>query len=252
MNAPLLIAKKDLRGYFTSPLAYVILAAFLFVVGWMFYNLLTYFAQQAQGFTPMAMGAQKPTVSENILRPLYGNVNVLLLFVAPFITMRLLAEERRDHTVELLVTAPIRSWEIVAGKFLAGTGMLFVMVIATLAYPLILSVVAHPDWGVVFTSYVGLVFLCATYAAIGIFWSSCTENQVIAAVLTFGTAIFFWLISWAAHSAGPVWSDVLTHLSLIGHYTNFAMGIVQLDDFVYYASFTGFALFLTHISVEAG
>ena len=106
------------------------------------------------------------------------------------------------------------------------------------------------SWGVIAACYFGMLLICATYVAIGLFWSSRTENQVVAAVLTFGTLLFFWLISWASHRAGPVWSDVLTHLSLIGHFSNFTQGILELSDIIYYLSFTGFALFLTNLSVE--
>jgi ABC-2 type transport system permease protein len=250
MNFTLLIARKDLRSYFHSPLAYVIVAIFLLLVGWMFFNLLSFFLMSAGQFSALNLG-QKPTLAENVIRPLYGNVNVVLLFVAPFITMRLLAEERRDHTVELLLTAPLRSWHIVLGKFLAGIGMLMVMVLSTLVYPLILQMIGTPDWGVIFGAYAGLFLLSATYVAIGLFWSSRTENQVVAAILTFGTLLFFWLVSWASHRAGPVASDVLNYLSLIGHYTNFAMGVIDSSDIVYYLSFAGFALFLTNLSVEA-
>jgi len=250
MSPTLLIARKDLRSYFISPVAYIIVAIFLLLVGWMFINIFSYFVMSAGQFSQFNMG-QKPNLSESVLRPLFGNMNVVLLFVAPFITMRLLAEERRDHTIELLTTAPIRGWQIVAGKFLAGAGLLAAMILATLVYPLVLELVGHPDWGVVFASYLGLILLSCTYVAIGLFWSSRTENQVVAAVLTFGTLLFFWLISWAAHRAGPVWGDVLTGLSLIGHYTNFGMGVIQSEDVVYYLSFSGFALFLTNLSVEA-
>jgi len=250
MSPTFLIARKDLRQYFISPIAYIIVAVFLILVGWMFRNILIYFINSARQFSSVAIG-QKPTLSDNVLRPMFGNMNVVLLFVAPFITMRLIAEERRDHTIELLLTSPVKGWQIVMGKFLAGLGLLAAMVLATLIYPISLQLIGHPDWGVVFTSYVGLLLLCTTYVAIGLFWSSRTENQVVAAVLTFGTLLFFWLISWAAQSAGPVWSDVLTGLSLIGHYTNFGMGVLQGEDLAYYLSFTGFALFLTNLSVEA-
>ncbi len=249
MNPTLLIARKDLRSYFSSPIAYIIVAIYLFLVGWMFVNLFSYFLMSMGQFSQFNMG-QKPSLSENVLRPLFGNMNVILLFVAPFVTMRLIAEERKDHTVELLLTAPLRSLHIVLGKFLAGTGMLLVMVAATLVYPLVLQSIGHPDWGMIWSCYLGMVFICSTYVAIGLFWSSRTENQVVAAFLTFGTLLFFWLISWASHRAGPIWSDVLNHLSLIGHYTNFAQGMIDSTDVVFYLTFTGFALFLTNLSID--
>jgi ABC-2 type transport system permease protein len=250
MNSTFLIARKDLRSYFTSPIAYIIVAIFLLLVGWMFINLFSFFVQSNSQYASLNMG-QKPTLSDNVLRPLFGNMNVILLFIAPFITMRLIAEERKDHTVELLMTAPLRPISIVAGKFLAGLGLLTVIVGTTLVYPIILQLIGRPDWGVVLGCYLGMFFISATYVAIGLFWSSRTENQVVAAVLTFGTLLFFWLVSWAAHRAGPVWSDVLNHLSLIGHFSNFAQGIIDTTDIVYYLSFTGFALFATNLSVEA-
>lgn len=251
MNPILLIARKDLRSYFTSPIAFIIVAIFLLLVGWMFVNLFSFFMQSSSQYATLNYG-NKPTLNENVLRPLFGNVNVILLFIAPFITMRLLAEEKKDHTVELLLTAPVRPYQIVLGKFLAGTGLLAVIVGGTIVYPLILQLVGRPDWGVVLSCYLGLLLICATYVAIGLFWSSRTENQVVAAVLTFGTLLFFWLISWAAHRAGPIWSDVLTHLSLIGHYSNFAAGVIDTTDIVFYVTFTGFALFATNLSMDAG
>jgi ABC-2 type transport system permease protein len=231
-------------------MAYSIAAIFLLLMGWMFAQLFSFFLAGAHQFSAFNYG-QKPSLTDNVLRPLFMNMNVVLLFVAPSITMRLLAEERKDHTLELLLTAPLRSHAVVLGKFLAGCGMVGSLVAATLVYPLIVQLVGRPDWGMLLGCYLGQLLLCGTYVAIGLFWSSRTENQVVSAVLTLGTLLFFWLISWAAHSAGPVWSDVLNHLSLIGHFNNFSQGIIDSTDVVYYLTFTGFALFLTNVSLEA-
>lgn len=249
MQAVLLIARKDLRSYFASPIAYIVVASFLLVVGWMFVNLFSYFLSSLGEFQRYSMG-QKPTLSESVIRPLFGNMNVVLLFIAPLFTMRLLAEEKRDHTLELLVTAPIQSVSIVLGKFLAGVLFLSALVGFTLVYPLILQLVGSPDWGVVAACYLGLVLISASYVAVGLFWSSRTENQIVAAVLTFGTLLFFWLISWASHRAGPIWADVLNHLSLIGHYAAFAQGVIDTSSVIYYLSFTAFGLFLTNVSMD--
>lgn len=250
MNQTFLIARKDIRSYFVSPIAYIVIATFLLLIGWMFFNLLSVFASQVQQYAAVSFG-EKPTLSDSVIRPLFGNMNVLLLFVAPFITMRLLAEERKDHTVELLMTAPLKPIQIVLGKFLAGFALLLAMIALTIAYPLVLAAVGKPDWGVIAGCYTGLVLVAATYVAVGLFWSSRTENQIVAAVLTFGTLLFFWLISWSAHRAGPVWSDVLNHLSLIGHYSNFAQGVLDTADAVFYLSFIGFGLFLTNLSFDS-
>jgi len=175
---------------------------------------------------------------------------VVLLIVSLFITMRLLAEETKDHTIELLLTAPLRSSQIVLGKFLAGVGILMVMVALTAVYPLILAFVASPDWGAVLGSYLGLFFIVLTYAAIGLFWSSVTENQIVAAALSFGTLLLFWLINWPAHRAGPIMAEILNGLSLIYHFTSFSSGVIDTADIIFYVTFTGFALFLTNLSVD--
>jgi ABC-2 type transport system permease protein len=250
MNQTLLIARKDLRAYFVSPIAYIVIAVFLFEIGWMFFNLLNFYAQQMQQFAAVSFG-QRPTLADSVLRPLFGNINVVLLMVSPFITMRLFAEEKKDSTIALLLTAPVRPLHIVLGKFLAAFGLLLIMISLTLAYPIILGFITKPDWGVIAGCYFGLIFVAATYAAIGLFWSSLTENQIVAAVLSFGTILFFWLISWSASQAGPIMADVLNHLSLIGHYSNFAQGVFDTVDAIYYISFTGFAIFLTNLFLDS-
>lgn len=250
MKNVFLIAKKDLKMYFSSPIAYIVISVFLLLMGWMFFNLLSFYQQQMAQFAAISMG-NKPTVADGILRPLFGNMNVILLFVAPFITMRLLAEERKDHTVELLFTAPIKPLTIIMGKFLSALGLISIMLGLSIVYPIVLFFAGKPDYGVILGCYLGLFFVSSTYVAVGLFWSSVTENQIVAAVLSFGTLLFFWLISWASHQAGPVWSDVLTHLSIIGHYSNFAQGTIDTSDIIYYLSFIGFGIFLTHTSFDS-
>jgi ABC-2 type transport system permease protein len=245
-----LLARKDLRSYFHSPIAYIVIAMFLLIMGWMFSNLFSYYVNGMRQFAGVGF-TQKPSLSDNVIRPLFGNMNVILLILAPFITMRLLAEEKKDQTLVLLATAPIRTWQIVAGKFLAGLGLVVVMLAFTLVYPIILQLTASPDWGVILGCYLGLLLIGSAYVSIGLFWSSRTENQIVAGALTFGTILFFWLISWASHRAGPVWSDVLNHLSLINHFNGFAQGLFETSALVYYLSFTGFGLFLTHLSIES-
>ena len=249
MNEIWLIARKDLRSYFASPIAYIIIAFFIFLIGWMFFNFLSMYMQGMQQYAAVSFG-QKPTLTDYVLKPLFGNVNVILLFVVPFITMRLLAEEQRDHTIELLVTSPISPLQIVLGKFLAGLVLVSVLVVMTGIFPAVLAVIAKPDWGVILGSYVGLFLVSCTYVGIGLFWSSRTDNQIVAAICSFGTLLFFWLVSWPAHSAGPIWGDVLTYLSIISHYTNFAQGVLDTTDLIFYVSFTAFSLFLTNLSFD--
>lgn len=250
MNHVLLIARRDFRMYFTSPIAYIVIAVFSLLIGWMFFNLLSFYVQQQQQYAMMSFG-NRPTLTDSVIRPLFGNMNVILLFVVPFITMRLLAEERKDKTAELLFTAPIRPISIIVGKFLSALALVSVMLALTLVYPAVLLTTGKPDPGIFIGCYIGLLLVSSTYVAVGLFWSSITENQIVAAVLSFGTLLFLWLISWAAHSAGPVWSDVLNHLSIIGHYSNFSQGIIDSMDIVYYFSVIILGIFLSYVSFDS-
>lgn len=250
MKQTLLIAKRDFKMYFASPIAYQLMAVFTLITGWMFFSTLSYFVGQQQQFAMMSFG-NKPTLADTVLRPLFGNMNVVLLFIVPAITMRLLAEERKDHTVELLFTAPITPLQIIWGKFLSAFGLVCVMLVPTVIYPVVLMITGKPDVSVIIGCYLGLLFIVASYISVGLFWSAITENQIIAFCLSFGTLLFFWLISWAAYGAGPFWSDVLNHLSIIGHYTNFSQGVIDSVDIVYYLSFIGLGVFLSYLSFDS-
>lgn len=239
------IAYRDFKTYFTSPIAYIVIAAFVGLMSWMFFNILEYFAAQALQFNPMSMG-KSPSITDGIVRPLYGNMNLILLFIVPFITMRLFAEERKLHTLELLLTSPVTLSEIIVGKFVAAMLLVKVMVGVTLFYPILLYFTGNPDIGPIFTSIIGTLLLAGSYVAIGVFFSAMTENQIVAGALSFGSGLFFWLINWASQSAGSVWGEVLTYLSLITHFNNFGQGIINTSDIVYYLSFIFIGLFLTH------
>ena len=240
-----IIAYRDFKAYFTSPIAYIIIAGFLAIMGWMFFFNLSHFNLQNMQYQQMNMG-KAASITEGIIGPLYGNMNVIFLFLVPFITMRLFAEERKAHTIELLMTAPVTLTQIIFGKFLSSFLLVLVMLSLTLIYPIVLFLTGNPELGPIVTSYLGTLLLSGCYLAIGILFSSVTENQIVAGALTFAAGLFFWLISWAAQSVGSTLSDVLTYLSLINHYRNFSMGVLNSSDVVYYLSFMGVGLFLTH------
>jgi ABC-2 type transport system permease protein len=238
------IAAKDYRTYFTSPIAYIIIAGFLIIMGWMFFFNLSHFNLQALQYKQYGMGKGQ-SITEGIIRPLYGNMNVIFLFLVPFITMRLFAEERKQQTIQLLMTSPITIGEMVMGKFLSAFMLVATMLACTLIYPIILKVYGNPDLGPILTSYCGTLLLSSCYLGMGVLFSSMTENQIVAGALTFASGLFFWLINWASQSAGPVLSDILDYLSLIQHYNNFSQGIIDSTDVVFYLSFVGVSLFLT-------
>jgi ABC-2 type transport system permease protein len=240
------IASKDFRAYFTSPIAYIVIAGFLLIMGWMFFFNLSQFNLQSLQYKQFGMGQKGMSITEGIIRPLYGNMNVIFLFLVPFITMRLFAEERKQQTIQLLMTSPITLTEMVLGKFLSAFLLVATMLALTIVYPVILWIFGNPDKGPIITSYMGTLMLSSCYVAMGVLFSSMTENQIVAGALTFAAGLFFWLINWASQAAGPVASDILDYLSLIQHYNNFSQGIIETSDIFFYLSFIGISLFLSH------
>jgi ABC-2 type transport system permease protein len=168
----------------------------------------------------------------------------------PLFTMRLYAEEKKSGTLEVLMTSPLSNLQIITGKFLGTLALYMIMLGFTLIYPLILFMYGNPDWGPIASGYVGLILMGAAFISIGGLCSSFTENQIVAAVISFGVLLFLWVISWASHFVGPGLGDVLSYLSLIEHFDDFSKGIMDTKDIVFYLSFILFSLFLTKESLE--
>jgi len=245
------IYKKEMRLYFTSPIAWVILTIFLFIAGYFFYSIFAFFtlASMQSAMNP-AMGRDL-NVTDSVLRPLFSNVSVILLLLMPLVTMRLFAEERRAGTIELLLTYPVRDGAVLVGKYLAGLTLYALMLALTLVYPLLVFYFARVEWGPLATGYLGLLLMGATFLAVGIFASSLTENQIVASIITFGVLLIFWVSGWSSDYLGGTWGRVLSHLSLIEHFDSFAKGVLDTRDVLYYVDFTIVALFLTLRSLEA-
>jgi ABC-2 type transport system permease protein len=250
MKKSIIIANRDFRTYFTSPIGYLFLSSFLFIVGFMFYQRLIFFVRQSLIGSQMGQ-PMNASLNDSIIKPLYGTINLLFLFLVPLITMRLIAEEKKQKTIELLLTSPITTAEIIAGKFLSAMGLIGLTLLCTLIYPLILYVGGNPDNGQIFSMYIGLMLLSACYVSVGIFWSSLTENQIIAAVLTFVSLLFLWVVDWAAQSSGQLMTSVIYYLSIMRHFESFGEGVISLKDSVYYVSFCVFALYLACLGIES-
>ena len=250
MKKSCVIAKKDFRTYFISPIGYLFLSSFLLIVGFMFYQRLIYFVRQS--LIGSQMGQQlNVSLNDAVIKPLYGTINLLFLFLIPMITMRLISEEKKQRTIELLLTYPITSTQLIVGKFLSAMFLVALTLACTLTYPLILYVGGNPDMGQIFTMYIGLIFLSACYVSVGVFWSSLTENQIVASVLTFVSLLFLWIVDWAAQNTGQFMSSFLYYLSIMRHFESFGEGVISLKDTVYYVSFCGFALYLSYLGIEA-
>jgi ABC-2 type transport system permease protein len=245
------VFKKEMRLYFVSPIAYVVLAIFALIAGWFFYNVFAYFTLISMQAAMNPMMARDLTVTDGVLRPLFQNISVILLFLLPLLTMRLFAEEKRSGTIELLLTYPVRDGEVLLGKYLAALGVFLGMLTLTLVYPALVAWTAQLEWGPLVTGYIGLVLEGAVFLAIGVLISSLTENQIVAGVSTFGILLILWVIGWAADSAGGGLGRVLSHVSITEHFDSFARGVIDTKDVIYYLDVTVLALFLTLRSLES-
>jgi len=226
------IARRELGSYFGSFLAYLVIALFLVVNGFFFYLNVT-FGQQAT------------------IGPVVQTIYTILLLITPILTMRLISEELRSGTVELLLTAPVRDFEVVAGKFLAAMGFVGVMLLLTLAYPAVLFALGSPDWGVVGSAYLGMVLFAGAAVGIGLFASSVTPNQIVAAVLAFVILLVLWVVDGLSSGLGGDIGGVVRELALYTHFSDLTRGLVNSKDIVYFLSLIAFGLYLSTTALEA-
>lgn len=232
MRNTLFIAGKELRSYFVSPVAYVIVAFWLVATGFFFWR-------------------SVDVTNEASLRDVFSVVTILLLLISPALTMRLLAEESRTGTLELLLTAPVRDWSVVIGKFLGALGLYAVMIGLTLFYPVLLMLLGgNPDWGPIWSGYLGLLLLGMSFLAVGLFASSLTSNQMVSAVIAFVILLILFVISQVAGSVSSGVGDFLSKFSLTDHFDSFPRGIIDLKDVIFYLTFTAVVLFFTVQVVE--
>ena len=231
----LTVAAKELRSYFVSPVAWVIIAFWLVGTG-LFFSLIIGSTQTAS------------------LQDLFGVVTVLLLLIAPALTMRLLSEEQRTGSLELLMTTPVRDWEVVLGKFFAAMTLYGAMMALTLVYPILLVLFGgNPDWGPIFSGYLGLLLFGAAFLAVGLFASSLSDNQMVAAVVGFIVLLVLWMIGQAnSLGIGGGVATFLTALSVTDHFNNsFPQGVIDLTDVLFYLLLTAVTLWTTIQIMEA-
>jgi ABC-2 type transport system permease protein len=190
-------------------------------------------------------------MQEGLWQYLFHDIRQVLLFTIPLLTMRLFAEEKKLGTIELLFTYPYRDIEILMGKFLACVVMLLVMLVLTLLYPVLMAIVYQVEVGPLAASYLGMFLIGSAFISCGIMVSSLTENQIVAALVTYGFILIFWFVDWNEAAASPVLAEVLHHFSFFEHFYNFARGILDTKDVVYFVLFIFFFLFLTLKSLES-
>jgi ABC-2 type transport system permease protein len=245
------IYRKELSFFFNSIIAYVVLMIFLLVAGYFFYNLLAYFNLVSIQAMQNPLLAQKLSITEGILTPLFGNISIVLLLILPLLTMRLLSEERKSGTAELLFTYPISDWDVLLGKYFATLTVFAAMIGCTILYPLLLGRFADIEIGPLASSYLGLFLLGMSYISMGLFFSSISENQIVAGVLTFGFGLLFLIIGWATPFVSPWLAQVIGQLSILEHLDNFTKGVIDTNDIVFYLCFTSFFLFCSSRVLES-
>ena len=245
-----IICRKELRSYFASPVAYLLLTMFAVIFGFFFWNSLGYFVMV--GMESQARGQSLPmNINEQIIRPLLSNVSVLGLFFIPMISMRLFAEEKRSGTIELLATSPIRDVEIVLGKWLAALGLYACILLFTALNFAFLFHYGNPDWKPLALGYLGLLLQAGSLLAIGTLISTMTKNQIVAGAATFGVCLLLWVLDWVSGYETATWARVLSYMSVITHFESFAKGVLERKDAVFYATLTFLGLFLTSRSMES-
>ena len=250
MRNILAIAGKEVRSYFASPIAYIVIGVFALLYGYFYIVMLSYFVRQSMQLSQFGQGgAQSMNINQQMLRPLMQNVTILILFMLPAITMRTYSEEKRSGTIELLLTSPITDFQIVIGKFLGALALYAVMIGVTLIHVAILFVYGKPEWKPILTTYVGLLLLGGCFISVGMFISTLTKNQVVSFMATFGVFLFLWIITWIG-SVMPSAEGLTTYLSIIDHYDDFNKGVIDTSHLIYYVSFITFGLFLTAKSVD--
>jgi ABC-2 type transport system permease protein len=245
----LAIANKELRSYFASPIAYVIIGLFALLFGWFFYVYLTFFVQRSTGMAQFGGGTTN--INQDMIRYVLMNSAVIILFVMPMITMRTYAEEKRSGTIELLLTSPLRDVEIILGKFFGAMGLYASMLLVTLLYMGILFIYGNPEWRPIAAGYLGLLLMGGCFISVGLLISSLTKNQIVAGVLTFAVFLMLWVVNWIGDQSGPVTRTIVNYLSIVDHFDDFARGIIDTKHVVYYLSFITFGLFLTAKSVDS-
>jgi ABC-2 type transport system permease protein len=250
MRNVITIYQKELKSYFSSPIAYGLMAFFALLSGWFFYLYVAIFVDRSLQ-SQMAGRPQPMDMMEWVVRPILMNVSVIGLFMIPMISMRLFAEEKRAGTIELLATSPVRDMEIILGKWFAAlTLYLCILAIAGLNL-LLLFAYGKPDWKPILVGFLGLLLQGGTLLALGTFISTTSRNQIIAGTATFAICLLLWVLDWVSAFNSEAWAKVVGYLSVVTHFEPFSKGVIDTKDVVFYLSMIFLGLFLTSRSLES-
>ncbi len=223
------IARRELKSYFDSPIAYIVIVAFLAVAGWMYFSSLFLIGRADM---------------RTFFQPSPFSPSMLLIILAPALTMRLVAEERKTGTIELLTTMPIRDLDVILGKFLAALLLLAAALGLTLVYAFTVAALGPLDWGPVIAGYLGMLLFSSSLVAVGLLCSTFTDNQIVAFIISFLVCAALYFVYWLQFFMPELIAPVVEYLSVSFHLDNMARGVIDSRDVLYYLTLTGGALFL--------
>ncbi len=232
MNKVFSVTRRELSTYLYTPMAYALMAGFLLMTG--------YF------FSVSVLGSRMASVHSTL-----GNAGLILVFVAPILTMRLLADEMQQGTAEVLFTTPVTTSQVIAGKFLGSFAMVTLLIVIMMIYPLVLDHFGNPDWGATLSAYLGFWLMAGAFLAAGIFTSSLTDSQLVAGVSGVALLLLLWVIDWAGATLGEPLESILSHLSVTRHFVDFNRGIIDTQHIVFYVTLTIGFLFLSGRVLES-
>lgn len=246
------IALREFSVYFTSPIAYLLLAVFAIIFGYFFSTGLAFFLDYSASVAAQGgMGAPTMNVNQFVIEPSLGNMSIVLLFMVPMITMRLFAEEKRSGTIELLLTSPLKDYHIVIGKWVGALMLYGCMLLVAVVNISVLFIYTTPDWKPLLVSLLGLLLMGGSMIALGTFLSTLTRNQIVAGALTFGVLLLLWVLNWVSSFESSTLSRLCEYLAISPHYEQFSRGVIELKDLLYYLSAISLGLFLSKRSLEA-
>jgi ABC-2 type transport system permease protein len=250
MKNILTICSREMKAYFASPIAYLLMALFGLIFGFFFYSATAFFVMA--GMRQQMGGQNAPmSVNEYVIAPLLGNAGVVGLFLIPLISMRLFAEEKRSGTIELLMTSPLSDWEIVIGKWMGAMSMYLCILALSAINVGMLWFWGKPDLRPILTGYLGLILQGGTILAIGTFISTTTKNQIIAGAATFAVCLLLWVLSWVTSYNEAPWAAAIAYCSILTHFEPFSRGIIDTKDVVFYLTAIFLGLFMTARSLDS-
>ncbi len=231
------VTRRELGSYLSSAMVYVFIAMFTLICGYFFYRSFIYFSVLSmQG--DYGGGSSVLNITEAVFTPVHSNYVFVMLIFVPLITMRLFAEEKKTGTLELLISYPLRYADVVLAKILSAFVILLISLVLTLLFPILAASFGQVESAQLMTSYMGLALVGLAFVAVGTFFSSLTENQLIAAVLAFGVLLLLWALEWTAGLVPGVIGKVLSEMSVYNHFKDFNRGVLNSNDAVYYLNLT--------------